>query len=72
MKQPNPNNWKKFYHKKTITDYVIDLYDDIANHLGHNKHIQNIKNFFKKFKSSKIEYKEEYFELSKERMEGVE
>jgi hypothetical protein len=53
-------DWKYEYKKKTIIDNILDLLYDTADFLKRNKHIQNIQNFFKKFKITKYDDKTGY------------
>ena len=54
-------NWKYEYHNKNNPiDFIWDLFDDTYKYLGKNKHIQDVKNFFKKFKITKYKDKNGY------------
>jgi hypothetical protein len=55
-----PNKWINNSRRKTILDHIFDLFYDTAIYLGRSKHIQNIQNFFKKFKIIKYNDKTGY------------
>ena len=58
-------DWKWEAKKKTVIDNVLDLFYDTADFLKRNKHIQDIQNFFKKFKITKYNDKTGYISQKK-------